>query len=108
MKLVLSLFAFFATSSALADNVVCKQLDAQVVAEIVDIKPIEGTGLCEAELSFDGPKALYLKNNYCALPYDEVLAKRVALKCQYEPGDQVIGLLYRSVFDVQIYFSRPE
>ncbi|QDK46313.1 hypothetical protein DOM22_14635 [Bdellovibrio sp. ZAP7] len=107
MKVVLSLFAFFAASSALAETVVCKQLDAKVVAEIVDIKPLEGTGLCEAELSFEGSKALYLENNSCALPYDEVIARKVALKCEHKPGDELIGLLYRSVFDVQIYFYKP-
>ncbi|WP_413293118.1 hypothetical protein ACLSU7_17160 [Bdellovibrio sp. HCB185ZH] len=106
MKSVLSFMLFFATTSALAETVVCKQVDARITAEVVDIKPLEGTGLCLANLSFDGAKALYLDNNYCPLSFDEVMAKGVTLKCNSQPGDTVSGLLYRSVFDVQIYLQQ--
>jgi hypothetical protein len=107
MKTLISLFIFLSGTSAFADNVVCKQIDAQIVAQVQKIEPLPGTGLCTATLDFEGDKALY-KTNECPLMFDEVLAKGVVMKCNAQPGDMIVGLVYRSIFDVTVYYSSLE
>ncbi|WP_413558013.1 hypothetical protein [Bdellovibrio sp. HCB209] len=108
MKNLLIVLPLFFATSAMAENIVCKQVDAQIVAQIDSIKALPGTGLCTAQLNFDGYEALYAANSACPLSFDEVMAKGIVVRCDRQAGDKLAGLLHRSVHDTTIYFYTPE
>lgn len=94
MKTLAFALTLLAASSSFAFPT-CTQLEALMIAKVASVEPVSDTQ-CRVKMAWEG-NWMFNPSYVCPLDIDEASSFGVITSCNYKVGDQIDGVVYRSV-----------